>query len=65
MRGGRLLAEQSPEQLLKTYLCDSLEDVFLKLSREQSRQVEETIQAQTAAHAIAIVSRFFFFEKQL
>lgn len=59
MRGGRLLAEQSPEQLLKTYSCDNLEDVFLKLSRVQSQQVEDTIQAEAAAHAIPIVSWFF------
>jgi hypothetical protein len=64
MRGGRLLAEQSPEQLMKTYLCDNLEDVFLKLSREQSRQVEEAIQAQTAAHAIAIVSAICCMQNQ-
>lgn len=59
MRGGRLLAEQSPERLLATYGCDNLEDVFLKLSREQSREVEDALQAQAAAHAIPIVSWFF------
>lgn len=31
MRSGRLLAEESPENLLKIYGFDSLEDVFLKL----------------------------------
>jgi ABC-type multidrug transport system ATPase subunit len=54
MRGGRLLAEQSPEQLLKTYSCDNLED-------EQSRHIEDAIQAEAAAHAIPIVS--FNYEK--
>ena len=32
MRGGKFLAEQSPDELLQKYHADSLEDVFLKLS---------------------------------
>lgn len=35
MRSGRLLAEESPANLLATYHCKNLEDVFLKLSRKQ------------------------------
>ncbi|XP_059611334.1 ABC transporter G family member 23 isoform X2 [Phlebotomus argentipes] len=35
MRSGRLLAEESPQVLLSMYRCQSLEDVFLKLSRKQ------------------------------
>ncbi|EFN72463.1 ABC transporter G family member 20 [Camponotus floridanus] len=35
MRSGRLLAEESPRTLLQIYNCDSLEEVFLKLSRQQ------------------------------
>lgn len=35
MRTGRLLAEESPQQLLTTYRCTNLEEVFLKLSRKQ------------------------------
>lgn len=31
MRSGRLLAEESPENLLRNYRLPSLEDVFLKL----------------------------------
>lgn len=31
-----LLAEQSPQQLLTEYNCDSLETVFLLLSQQQS-----------------------------
>lgn len=31
MRSGRLLAEESPENLLKDYRLPTLEDVFLKL----------------------------------
>lgn len=36
MRNGVLLAEQSPQQLLTEYNCDSLETVFLLLSQQQS-----------------------------
>lgn len=32
MRGGKFLAEESPDDLLRKYQADSLEDVFLKLS---------------------------------
>lgn len=35
MRSGRLLAEESPHVLLSMYGCQSLEEVFLKLSRIQ------------------------------
>jgi len=35
MRSGRLLAEESPQVLLTMYKCQSLEEVFLKLSRKQ------------------------------
>lgn len=35
MRSGRLLAEESPANLLAQYQCKNLEDVFLKLSRKQ------------------------------
>lgn len=37
MRGGRLLAEESPGDLLRKYNSESLEDVFLKLSIIQNR----------------------------
>lgn len=37
MRGGRLLAEESPNDLLQKYRSESLEDVFLKLSIIQNR----------------------------
>ncbi|GBP06186.1 ABC transporter G family member 20 [Eumeta japonica] len=32
MRGGKFLAEESPEELLQKYQAESLEDVFLKLA---------------------------------
>lgn len=35
MRFGVLLAEESPIKLLERYNCESLEDVFLKLSEKQ------------------------------
>lgn len=40
MRSGRLLAEESPQVLLTTYGCASLEEVFLKLSRKQASDAE-------------------------
>lgn len=36
MRGGRFLAEDSPDNLLNQYNVSSLEDVFLKLSVMQN-----------------------------
>lgn len=35
MRGGKFLAEESPETLMRMYQSDSLENVFLKLSLAQ------------------------------
>lgn len=47
LRGGRLLAEESPERLLQTFRTDSLEEVFLNLSQQQEdgrlADVEQTI----------------------
>ena len=37
MRGGKFLAEESPTNLMNMHGCDTLEDVFLKLSKEQNR----------------------------
>ncbi|XP_018319126.1 ABC transporter G family member 20 [Agrilus planipennis] len=37
MRSGKLLAEESPHVLLSIYNCQSLEEVFLKLSRKQGQ----------------------------
>ncbi|XP_076758531.1 ABC transporter G family member 23 [Xylocopa sonorina] len=36
MRGGKLLAEESPTKLMEMHNADSLEDVFLKLSKKQN-----------------------------
>ncbi|XP_050449540.1 ABC transporter G family member 23 isoform X2 [Cataglyphis hispanica] len=37
MRSGRLLAEEAPNTLLQIYNCATLEEVFLKLSRQQGQ----------------------------
>lgn len=45
MRGGRLLVEDSPDNLLRNYGLLTLEDVFLQLSRKENSknpQVEST-----------------------
>ncbi|XP_054268829.1 ABC transporter G family member 20 [Macrosteles quadrilineatus] len=56
MRGGRFLAEESPADLLQKHNCDSLENVFLKLSiiqnkgkRRRSSILMEVTAAATAA----------------
>lgn len=36
MRGGKFLAEESPNRLMAMHRLDTLEDVFLKLSRRQN-----------------------------
>lgn len=36
MRGGKFLAEESPDHLLRQYNCEGLEDVFLKLAVMQN-----------------------------
>lgn len=36
MRGGTLLAEESPSQLMTRYNCNNLEQAFLELSKKQS-----------------------------
>ncbi|KAG8232801.1 hypothetical protein J437_LFUL007955, partial [Ladona fulva] len=43
MRGGKLLAEESPERLLSMHHCASLEDVFLKLCIIQNRRRRSNI----------------------
>lgn len=35
MRGGVLLAEESPTVLVEKYQCNDLEEAFLKLSHKQ------------------------------
>lgn len=40
MRSGKLLAEESPTALLSMYNAQSLEEVFLKLSRKQEQDTK-------------------------
>jgi hypothetical protein len=42
MRRGKLLAEDTPSRLMQQHSCDTLELVFLQLSRVQSLQECET-----------------------
>jgi len=44
MRSGRLLAEEAPHVLLSIYNCQSLEEVFLKLSRKQQGSESNNLQ---------------------
>lgn len=44
MRSGRLLAEEAPQVLLSIYGCQSLEEVFLKLSRKQQGTESNNLQ---------------------
>lgn len=60
MRGGKFLAEESPDNLLQQYSCETLEDVFLKLSviqnkgkRRRSSIVQE-ISDQVSVPAITV-----------
>ena len=47
MRAGRLLAEERPSTLLTKYGLDSLEDVFLRLCKTDSKAEEDTWQVKT------------------
>jgi hypothetical protein len=49
MRNGTLLAEDSPAELLKLYSCNTLEDVFLLLSRKQGRNIQDVVADQNDA----------------
>ena len=49
MRNGTLLAENSPAELLKLYRCNTLEEVFLLLSRKQGRNIQDVVADQNDA----------------
>lgn len=62
MRGGKFLAEESPDSLLQKHNCDSLEEVFLKLSilqnrgkRRRSSILFEVTQAAAAAMPVCCI----------
>lgn len=51
MRSGRLLAQESPANLLSQYRLESLEDVFLKLCMKDSiAQRPEAVQQESATY---------------
>ncbi|CAB3377515.1 Hypothetical predicted protein [Cloeon dipterum] len=52
MREGTLLAEDAPENLIRKHDCETLEDVFLKLSRRQEELKELGITSQSRSPAI-------------
>lgn len=52
MRGGRFLAEESPDMLMQHYNCESLEDVFLKLAviQNMGKRRRSSIAAEVIEH---------------
>lgn len=56
MRSGRLLAEESPRVLLTMYHCQSLEEVFLKLSRKQGSDGQPQEAPVNISNNISLVS---------
>lgn len=67
MRGGKFLAEESPQDLLTKHNCDNLEDVFLKLSllqnRFKRRRSSILLEITNAAASVMPVSNFCFYNK--
>lgn len=70
MRGGKFLAEETPEYLLRKYHCDTLEETFLKLSvlqnlgkRRRSSIIQE-VSEQVAVPAISVSDETIFVSKE-
>jgi len=61
MRSGRLLAEESPRVLLSMYHCQSLEEVFLKLSRKQGTDGQPQETPVNISNNISLVSSYLLF----
>jgi len=61
MRSGRLLAEESPRALLSMYHCQSLEEVFLKLSRKQGTDGQPQETPVNISNNISLVSNHLLF----
>lgn len=59
MRSGRLLAEEAPQVLLSIYGCQSLEEVFLKLSRKQQGSESNNPQ-EVETNNTALVSTYMY-----
>lgn len=56
MRDGVLLAEKSPKELMKSQLCNSLEDAFLKLSEKQEKEKKEEEKEEVRVKAYHVLS---------
>lgn len=63
MRGGKFLAEESPENLQSKYQCETLEEVFLKLAilqnmgkRRRSSIAQEITEQVTMPTAMTVHS---------
>lgn len=69
MRGGKFLAEETPENLLMQYQCETLEEVFLKLAIMQNKgkrrrsSIAQEISDQIAVPVAMTVSCLVFFFK--
>lgn len=63
MRTGRLLAEESPRTLLTMYNCTSLEDVFLKLSRQEVQVTQQPV-TMNISNNINLVRKKIEFRKK-
>lgn len=59
MRTGRLLAEESPQVLLSMYRCQSLEDVFLKLSRSSGQATAASVEQMNIKGNISLSALAF------
>ncbi|XP_014222492.1 ABC transporter G family member 20-like isoform X2 [Trichogramma pretiosum] len=62
MRNGQLLAETSPDELLSTFHCSTLEEAFLQLSRRQNEEgtkgiVNEAFEGDEASQPASANSR--------
>jgi hypothetical protein len=55
MRGGRLLVEDSPDNLLRNYGLSTLEDVFLQLSRKENSKNPEVESAEIEANMASMI----------
>lgn len=59
MRSGRLLAQESPDNLLRNYGIDSLEEVFLKLCMKDgnNKRHEPVTNAVTSSNTVTRISK--------
>lgn len=63
MRGGKFLAEESPNKLMEMHRLDTLEEVFLKLSKRQNmglRRRSSILSSVTGVPPEAVITNFIF-----